>query len=142
MALPDRSLSCGLEWGMLPAEARLRWGPPWAACSQSDPLPWGASGLQRKIGNGTVCGPEPQAFSSRAKPAPKGQGEGPRSGGLPGPCGLAGPAGGGLSLSILERWFCQPRAFLAQGSGETTVGCPCSLAPAPQFRPWDGERVL
>lgn len=42
VALPDWSLSRGLERGVLPAEAQPHWSPPRAACSQSDPLPWGA----------------------------------------------------------------------------------------------------
>lgn len=43
--------SLSLSWpgaGVLPAEARPRWGPPRAARSQSDPLPWDASGLQQR----------------------------------------------------------------------------------------------
>lgn len=78
---------------MLLAEARPRWGPPRAACSQSDPLPWDASGLPQKAGGGTVCSPDPQASLSRAKLAPKAGVKGPIQGACLGPCGLAGPTG-------------------------------------------------
>ena len=37
VALPNQSLSRGLERGVLPAEARPHWSPPPAARSQSDP---------------------------------------------------------------------------------------------------------
>lgn len=88
--------SLSVSWpgaGVLLAKARPRWGPPRAARSQSDRLPWDASGLQQKAGGGTICSPDPQASSSRAKLASKAGVKCPIQGACLGTCELAGPMG-------------------------------------------------
>lgn len=142
VALPDWSLSRGLERGVLPAEARPHWSPPRAACSQSDPLPWGASRLQQKIGDGTVCSPDPHAFSSRAKRAPKARVKGPVQEACLGRVGWRVPLAVGRPRPSWNAGLVSSGPSWLGAVGRRQWSVPALWLPHPQFQPWEGECVL
>lgn len=103
------------------------------------PLPWGTSRVQQKIGDGTVCSPDLQAFSSRAKRTPKVRVKGPVQEACLGHVGWRVPLAAGCPRPSRNAGLVSSRPSWLGAAGRRQWGVPALWLPHPQFRPWRGS---